>query len=198
MTRAARFPGWSAALLLAALFAGVAATNANGEEKAADGEAVLRRYAIDGIAGDGTPVRAELLCHPDRRGGAISLHLLVAKALSRGDLDYEAFEGPDAPARDADLTRLELRSEGADASLERTAAGWFGGDEPGTFVLGVSELSGKPSPLASLLGRIGTSPAQLTWTQTGFADRHRRLVARFELDAARAKSLRDAVAPCLP
>ena len=168
---------------------------------AAAAQAGMHEFRQDGTLDiDGTAARSATLhvaCTPDRAGGALSIELVVPEANTRKDFDYDDFEGPDAEAGSRTLSDLAWTSAAGTTTIETTAAGWYAPEPPQAFMFGVSQLSGQHEAPAKLLSAVGARPGRLVWTQRGF-DRARRLVARFELDAAAAAKLRDTVAGCLP
>jgi hypothetical protein len=137
-------------------------------------------------------------CSPDKDGGALSIELIVLEANTRKDFDYDDFEGPDAAASGKALTHLTWTAASGTTEISTAAAGWYAPEPPQSFMFGVSQLSHRRESPAKLLAAIGSEPGKLVWTQTGFDQATRKLVATFEFDAAAAVRLRGAVATCMP
>jgi hypothetical protein len=149
---------------------------------------------------DGATTRsAKLLmaCSPDKDGGALSIELTVPEAYTRKDFDYDDFEGPDAEARSKALSRLSWTGVAGATAITSTASGWYAPEPPDSFMFGVSQLSRRPGAPAQLLAAMNGQAGEFEWMQTAFDASKRKLVATFNLDAAAAKQLHDAVAPCL-
>jgi len=138
-------------------------------------------------------------CSPDPDGGALIIEMTIPEANTRKDFDYDDFEGPDAVAGDKLLSHL-VWSPAAGASIEITdrAAGWYASDPPEAYVFSVNQLSHRRQPPAKLLAAIGPDAGSLVWTQTGFDNATRKLIATFEFDAGASKRLHGTVAACLP
>ena len=176
-------------LALAAVFAWTPALHAD-----------LNRLVLEGrLSGAGNPrdVRLCFLCNPDPDGGALSVELWVPQAYTLKDFDYDDFEGPDAAAGSRALSRVNVSGAGGTTEITHAAAGWYSGEEPDTFVFGLSELSHRQGKIATFLKAIDTKHTQLVWVQTGFDDPQRELRATFALDAATVKHIHDAVDECL-
>jgi hypothetical protein len=137
-------------------------------------------------------------CSPDRDGGALSIELVAAAANTRKDFDYEDFEGPDAPAGAKALSHIAWTTAAGTTEITHAAAGWYAPEPPESFMFGVSQISHHREEPARLIAAIGAEPGRLVWTQTGFDDAKRQLVASFELDAAAVKRLHNAASSCLP
>jgi hypothetical protein len=137
-------------------------------------------------------------CSPEPSGGALSIELVVPEANTRKDFDYDDFEGPDAAAGNKALSTLTWNTAAGATTIAHAAAGWYASEPPQSFMFGISQPSHHRAEPARLLNAIRTDAGQLTWTQTGFDDAKRQLVARFELDAAAAERLHIALAECLP
>jgi hypothetical protein len=162
--------------------------------------AELHRFVLAGQVSSTAGTRAaslRFLCEPDPHGGAISLELWVPEAATRKDFDYEDFEGPDAPAGDRALSHVTVTGGGVMLATS-VAAGWYSGEDPDTFVFGLSQPSHQTGTVATLLEAVDPRDTRLEWVQTGFADSKRQLRATFTLDFAAVKQIRDAVDPCLP
>ncbi len=162
--------------------------------------AELRRLVLDGqltTPGGVRSVSLRLLCDPDADGGAISVELWVPQANKLKDFDYDDFEGPDAAAGDRDLSRLSLAGDGAKTEIAHAAAGWYSGEDPDTFVFGLSQLSHRKGKIATLLQAVDPKHTQLVWVQGAFDDPKRQLRAVFALDAATVKRIQDTVGVCV-
>jgi len=174
-----------------AILLGAAVAAAHGDQ---------RHFALDGTVKSGAGTRAatlRVLCEPSSDGGAISLELWVPEAFKRKDFDYDDFEGPDAVAGGRALSRCTASGPGSHLEIVAAAAGWYSGEDPDTFVFGVSQPSHQKGQVASLLQGIASTTAQLVWVQSAFAAHTDALRATFALDAAGAQQLRATVAPCL-
>ena len=137
-------------------------------------------------------------CSPDRDGGALSIELVATEANTRKDFDYEDFEGPDAPAGAKALSHIAWTTAAGTTDITVAAAGWYAPEPPQSFMFGVTQISHYRQDPAKLLVAISADPGRLVWTQTGFDDAKRQLVASFELDAAAVKRLHNAASSCLP
>ncbi|HZX90956.1 MAG TPA: hypothetical protein VFE67_09950 [Rudaea sp.] len=169
---------------------------------AAGAHAQLHEFSQAGtLKIDGGPVRGATLhaaCSPDKDGGALSIELIVLEANTRKDFDYDDFEGPDAAAGGKALSHLAWTAGSGTTEITSTAAGWYAPEPPQSFMLGVNQRSLRVGAPAKLLAAIGAEPGKLVWTQTGFDQATRKLVATFEFDTAAAMRLHNAVAACLP
>jgi hypothetical protein len=192
-----RPPQWPAmrrccgSLLVAAVLAGASGARADD----------LQRFDLNGqlqVAGGTRPVSLRLLCAPDAHGGAISIELWVPQAFTRKDFDYEDFEGPDAPAGNRALTHLSLAGGKSATEIAHPAAGWYSGEDPDTFVFGLSQASHRQGKIAALLQAVTPERTGVTWVQRGFDDPKRDLHATFALDAETVKHIRATVDACLP
>lgn len=163
-------------------------------------QAELNRLVLDGqlhAAGDTRSANLRLLCNPDTEGGAISVELWVPQASKLKDFDYDDFEGPDAAAGDRALSHVSLAGDAGTTEITYAAAGWYSGEEPDTFVFGLSQRSHQPGKIAIWLAAVDTQHPHLVWVQHGFDDPKRELRAEFALDAATVKRIRDTVDVCL-
>jgi hypothetical protein len=162
--------------------------------------AELDRLILDGqLHGPGGTRSAtlRLLCDPDAHGGAISLELWVPQAFKLKDFDYDDFEGPDAAAGNRTLSGVSVTGGSNPTEIRYAAGGWYSGEDPDTFVFGLSQLSHRQGKIATLLKAIDAQHTQLVWVQTGFDDPKRELRAMFPLDAATVKRIHAAVDVCL-
>ena len=162
--------------------------------------AELNRLVLEGQLGGrgGTRgVSLRLLCNPDAHGGAVSVELWVPQAYKLKDFDYDDFEGPDAAAGNRALSRVNVGGESGKTEMTYAAAGWYSGEEPDTFVFGLSQLSHRQDKIATLLRAVDTQHTQLIWEQTGFDDPKHELRATFALDAAMVKRIHETVDACL-
>jgi hypothetical protein len=141
--------------------------------------------------------KLHVACTPDKSGGMLSIELTVPEANTRRDFDYDDFEGPDAEAASKMLSRLNWTGAAGATAITSVASGWYAPEPPDAFMFGVSQLSRRPGAPVQLLAAIN-GDGELEWMQTAFDASKRKLVATFNLDAAAAKRLRDAAAPCLP
>ena len=163
-------------------------------------QAQEHRFELQGHladAGTGRSVSLRVLCEPDGHGGAMSLELWVPLAGEPKDFDYDDFEGPDAPAGDRPLSRVTFSGPNGAREIAGPAAGWYSGEQPDTFVFGVSQRSHQTGKLASLLGAVDPRHTQLAWVQTSLTDHTHQLRAVFALDRDIVKQIRDTVASCL-
>lgn len=179
-----------------------ALTTATALALAASAHAELHQFAQNGTLeiGQGSE-RVAILhvdCSPDRDGGALSIELVVTEANTRKDFDYDDFEGPDAPAGAKALSHIAWTTAAGSTEMTHAAAGWYAPEPPQSFMFGVTQMSHHRGDAARLIAAIRDEPGRLLWTQTGFDDVKRRLVARFDLDAAAVKRLHDTASSCLP
>jgi hypothetical protein len=137
-----------------------------------------------------------IFCEP-AKGGVLGLELRVPQAFKLKDFDYDDFEGPDAVARDREHSWVDVGSGTSGTSTSFAANGWYAGDDPDTFVFGVTATSHRASKLATLLQSMDASDTTLGWVQ-GSVDRQRWLRATFALDPAKAAAIHAAIEPCLP
>jgi hypothetical protein len=149
-------------------------------------------------AGAARSATLHIACSPDKDGGALSIELVVPEANTRKDFDYDDFEGPDAAASAKALSHLVWTTAAGATEITRTAAGWYAPEPPESFIFGITQMSHRREPPAKLLAAVGGDAGRLVWTQTGFGQATRKLVATFELDAASAARMREAVSGCLP
>jgi hypothetical protein len=167
---------------------------------ASTAHAELHKLALDGqlqAAGGTRTVSLRLLCEPDPDGGAISVELWVPQAYKLKDFDYDDFEGPDAAAGNRALSRVRVAGASGSTEITYPAAGWYAGEDPDTFVFGLSQRSHRKGKIATLLAAVDPKHTQLVWVQTGFDDPKRELRATFALDAATVRQIRDTVGECL-
>jgi hypothetical protein len=148
----------------------------------------------------GTPRTAilQVNCSPDRDGGALSIELVVTEANTRKDFDFDDFEGPGAAASKTALSHLAWASATFSTAIQHAATGWYAPQPPEAFVFGITQLSHRREELARLLNSMRGQTGNLVWTQTGFDDAKRQLVATFEFDATAAERLQAAASSCLP
>ncbi len=137
-------------------------------------------------------------CSTDPEGGALAIELVATEANTRKDFDYDNFEGPDAPAGGRALSQVGWTTATGMTQIARPAAGWYAPEPAQSFTFGINQLSHRREEPARLLNAIRDEPGTLVWTQTGFENARRKLVARFEIDAAAVKRLHDVAAACLP
>jgi len=149
-------------------------------------------------AGASRAATLHLGCSPDNDGGALSIELIVTEANTRKDFDYDDFEGPDAPAGDKALSQIAWRTSAGTDDISHAAAGSYIPDPAEAFTFSVSQLSHHREAPAKLLSAIGAAGGTLVWTQSGFGKDTRKLVGKFDFDAAAAKKAHDAVVTCLP
>lgn len=176
-------------LALATTFAAASAAHAE-----------LHRLVLEGRlhgAGGTRPVTLRLLCEPDPDGGAISVELWVPQAERLKDFDYDDFEGPDAAAGNRALSRVSVAGTSGTTEITYSAAGWYSGEDPDTFVFGLSQPSHQKGKIATLLEAVDPKHTQVVWAQRGFDDPKRELRATFALDAATVTQIRDTVGACL-
>lgn len=158
------------------------------------------RFILEGQLSSSSSVRSasvRVLCNPDTNGGAISVELWVPQASKLKDFDYDDFEGPDAAAGDRALSRMSVVGASAKTEIVYAAAGWYSGEDPDTFVFGLSQLSHRQGKIATLLRAVSAQHTQLVWVQAAFGDPQRQLRATFALDAAMVKRVHDTVDACL-
>ncbi len=160
----------------------------------------LNRLVLEGQLASATGTRSatlHILCNPDPDGGAISIELWVPQAFKLKDFAYGDFEGPDAAAGDHELSRVSVVGGTDKTEITHAAAGWYSGEDPDTFVFGLSQLSHQQSQIATLLKAINATRTQLVWVQKGFDDPKREIRATFTLDAATVKRIHETVDVCL-
>jgi len=159
-----------------------------------------RRLVLDGkleSAGSTRAVTLRALCEPDPNGGAISVELWVPQAAQLKDFDYDDFEGPDAAAGNRALSTVRVSGAGNSSEITYPAAGWYSGEDPDTFVFGLSQRSHRSGTVATLLKAIDAQRTQLLWIQRGFDNAKRELRATFALDPAKVQQIHDTVDACL-
>jgi hypothetical protein len=137
-------------------------------------------------------------CSPDRDGGALVVELIVTQANTLQDFDYNEFEGPDAPAGNKPLSHVTWTSSSGNTETTHAAAGSYLPEPAESFMFGIDQLSRRRGPAATVLAGVGSAAGQLVWTQSAYDKSNRHIVAKFDLDAAAAQRLHDAVAVCLP
>jgi hypothetical protein len=168
----------------------------------AGAHAELHRFVQEGTLkiDQGTQRNAllQVNCSPDSDGGALTIELVATEANTRKDFDYDNFEGPDAAASGKALSHIVWTTPTGTTQIIHAAAGWYAPEPPQSFMFGVSQMSHHREEPARLLNAIRNEPGTLVWTQTGFDDPQRQLIARFELNDAAVNRLHDAVAVCLP
>jgi hypothetical protein len=135
---------------------------------------------------------------PEGGGGEFSIFLNLPEANVRKDFDYDDFEGPDAPANAKALSHIAWITTSGTTEITSIATGSYVPVPPESFVFSISQTSHHREGPARLLNAIRDEPGTLVWTQTGFDNAKRQLVATFELDAAAVKRLHDTAAICLP
>ena len=162
----------------------------------------LHQFVHDGTmkidAGAKRSAMLHVNCSTDADGGALAIELVATDANTRKDFDYDNFEGPDAPAGGKALSQVAWTTAAGTTQIAHAAAGWYAPEPAQAFMFGISQLSHHREEPARLLNAIRDEPGTLVWTQNGFDDGKRQLVARFELNAAAVKRLHDAAAVCLP
>jgi hypothetical protein len=130
-------------------------------------------------------------------GAALSLQLKVDQS-SAPHFDFDAFEGPDAPASRLPSAHLQVNDI---AQAPTAVSGWWSGETNETthrFVFGVATTLGKRGPITKMIYALEQPDAVLAWVQDS-ADVHApSLHARFTLDATQRKQLQTLAAPCLP
>jgi hypothetical protein len=137
-----------------------------------------------------------IFCEP-AKGGVIGRELRVPQAAKLKDFDYDDFEGSDAVGRDKEHSWIDVRGASSGSGAASAANGWYAGDDPDTFVVGVTAAAHKPSTLATLFQSIDATDTVLGWV-LGSGDKQRWLRATFALDAAKLAGIRTTIAPCLP
>jgi hypothetical protein len=137
-------------------------------------------------------------CSPDADGGALVVELIVTQANARKDFDYDDFEGPDAAASTRALSHVAWKTAAGTTDITHAAAGSYLPEPPESFMFGIDQLSRRRGAAATLLAAVDAEPGQMVWTQTGFVDAKRKLIATFIFDAAATLRLHDAVQACLP
>lgn len=146
----------------------------------------------------GEPREATLriVCDPGP-DGVLGLELWVPKAFELKDFDYDDFEGPDAAARTRLLSSLVLQSTAGSTRNAFAVTGWYAGDDPNTFVFGVSGAPYSYSGVAAIFRDVASDRDELVWSQRSFRKPERTLRAAFPLDVATGTRLRATVGPCL-
>lgn len=140
-----------------------------------------------------TTARLGLECQPGERG-MLSWRLSVDAPGSLG-FDFDAFEGPDAPAASARLGELTLEGGLLRPRFAVAMSGWH--DEPDRFALVFSAPSAAAGDGALLADSIGPGTQALTWRVAPPSGAGEPLQARFSVDAA-TPALREAMAGCGP
>jgi len=142
-------------------------------------------------------VQLNVFCRSDR-DGMVGLQLLVLDAEHVTGFDFAPFEGPDAPAGEKALSRIQVSSRHRNSHSTLRAGGWYSADVQGAFVLGVSQRSHRRGAVARLLRDMLAADARLSWTQLGFGNTEVKVEASFALNATQQKRLRTVVRNCLP
>jgi hypothetical protein len=137
--------------------------------------------------------RLALECQPGERG-LLSWHLSVDRPGALG-FDFDAFDGPDAPAASARLGEVTLEGGLLRPRFAVAMAGWY--DGPDRFALAFSAPSNAAGDGALLADSIGPGTKALTWRVAPPSGAGEPLRARFALDGAHA-ALREAMAGCGP
>jgi len=167
---------------------------------AAAAQADLNSLVVAGkVEGQGgtRPATLRLLCNSDPDDGALSIELWVSQAFKLKDFDYDDFEGPDAAAADRALSHVSLVANKGQTEISQAAAGWYSGDDPDTFVFGLSEPSHHAGKVGTLVKAIEAKHKQIVWVQSAFDKSKRELRASFALDAATVKRIHDSLDECL-
>lgn len=140
--------------------------------------------------------RLLLSCRPEL--DYLNLQLVVWGAYPAPQrFDYDAFEGPEAAAGNSRLTRLTVAGEQDKRELRTEIGGWYSAEVEGAFVFSTNQYSGVRQDLAALASAMGQAESTLTWVQEGYADRSRKIEARFSFDSAGSKRIRETVAGCV-
>ncbi len=176
--------------LVALVAVGIAAASAR-----ADSRQVVLPGEL-GTVGAARPVSLHILCEP-AANGVLSFELWVPNAATTKDFAYDDFEGPDAAARDRALSHLTLQGAAVSQEVRHVAAGWYAGEQPETFVFGVSDRPHTEGKLTTFARALRPEHAQLLWTQESLDDGRRALRATFALDPAGVGRIRAAIDPCL-
>lgn len=140
-----------------------------------------------------TTARLGLECQPGERG-MLSWRLSVDAPGTLG-FDFDAFEGPDAPASAARLGELTLEGGLLRPRFAVAMAGWY--DEPDRFALAFSAPSAAAGDGALLADSIGPGTQALAWRVAPPAGAGKPLQARFALEGAQP-AVREAMAGCGP
>lgn len=153
---------FSARLIALALLAGlalpVAAQNAQAQWQAVkvDGAARSLDYrASTPLLGKPTPVRLKFFCditHTRTESGALGFDLVVEQIAALAPFNFDAFEGPDAPAGERKLVRVTVARTGKPPLLIDTRAAGWSPDGP-NFAFGVSAETWRASSDAKTLLR---------------------------------------------
>lgn len=179
------------------LFAVVCAIGAFSTNAGASDE--LREVHLDGrlhVADKTWTAGLRVFCTPVSNG-ALGIELIVPDAATRKDFDYDDFEGPDASAGHATLTRISLAGESGKTEVSRHVSGWYGVEPAGSFVFSMTQAIGERDVLTGLFANLDRQRGHVVWVQTSSDKSKRELRGAFDFDDAQAKRLSDVVAPCL-
>ncbi len=72
----------------------------------------------------GVPIAVRFQCAPGE-GGTLSIMLIVRDANFVPDFPFDDFEGPDAPANDFALLRVEVGTRAAAFAFDLATSGWY-------------------------------------------------------------------------
>jgi len=136
--------GWTALWLALSALAPALAAGASWDARPGQlGESVAAVAVTVSSPAAESPGTLELICYPSHNVGLyLELEINVAAALS--DVDFNDYEGPDAPYNRERLARLTLDNDGRQTTITGTGAGWFT-PVPGRFRLSLA-LDTLPGP----------------------------------------------------
>lgn len=134
-------------------------------------------------------------CIADPHGGPM-LELRVPNAGGIAQFDFDAFEGPDAPASAIALSQLRVSGGRQDVGAKLTVGGWYAGDDGKAFILSINQTPQQEPELGRVLGALLTSDSTLDWKQLGYADRNVSISVHFRPDAAQRAQLASTLKAC--
>ena len=113
-----------------------------------------------GTSPDGPIATRFVVQHSPAKDGTISMEFIVEGARKRKGFGYDAFEGPDAPAAGAKLTRIVIERPGAKPLMLLTkVGGWYLND---AFHFAATETNARPGPILEAVRAIQAGAAKVS------------------------------------
>ena len=136
----------------------------------------------DGTSPDG-PIRTKLAVQYSRgKDGTMTIEFIVEGARKMKGFGYDSFEGPDAVAADAKLTRIVVERPGAKPfTLLTKVGGWYFGD---AFHFAASETNAHPGDVLKAVRAIQSGATKVSVAIQDSRDAKKQLRAEFAMDGA--------------